>query len=117
MQKRNRQLLVELIRPTILLAGFVVKTIYRTIFGWWLDPWFQRKANESLLEDVRATLPFLFSIGRVIQTPQIRVLPFNYASVEIGRMNLLFSFTRGREEINILVAPRHAPNLPYELGQ
>lgn len=69
MQKRNRQLLVELIRLPILLAGFVVKTIYRTIFGWWLDPWLQRKANESLLEDVRATLSFLFSIGRVIQTP------------------------------------------------
>ena len=60
MQKRNRQLLVELIRPPILLAGFVVKTIYRTIFGWWLDPWLQRKATESLLEDVRATLPFCF---------------------------------------------------------
>jgi hypothetical protein len=116
MQKRNRQLLVELIRPPILLAGFVVKTIYRTIFGWWLDPWLQRKANQSLLEDVHATLPFLFPIGGVIQTPQIRVLPFDYASVEIGWMNLLFSFTRGREEINVLVAPRHAPNLSHELG-
>jgi len=63
MRKHNRQLLVELIRPPVLIVGFVVKTIYRTVFGWWLDPWLQRKANQSLTEDVRANLPFLFPKG------------------------------------------------------
>lgn len=116
MRKQNRQLLVELIRPPVLLVGFVVKTIYQAIFGWWLDPWLQRKANQSLIEDVRANLPFLFPNGSVVEHPRIRVLPFDYASVEIIWENLLFSFTRGREETNVVVAPRHAPNMSYELG-
>ena len=116
MQKHNRRLLVELIRPPILLLGFVVKTIYRTMFGWWLDPRLQRKANQSLIEDVRVNLPFLFPKGSVVEHPRIRVLPFDYASVEIGWENLLFSFTRGRDETNVVVAPRHAPNMSYELG-
>jgi hypothetical protein len=116
MRKQNRQLLIELIRPPVLVVGFVVKTIYRTMLGWWLDPWLQRKANQSLVEDVRANLPFLFPKGSVVQPPRIRVLPFDYASVEIGWENLLFSFTRGREETNVVVAPTHAPNMSYELG-
>ena len=115
MRKRNT-LLLELIRPPIRLVGFVVKTIYRTIFGWWLDPWLQRKANESLVDDVRASLPFLFPSGTIAEHPQIRVLSFDYASIEIAWENVLFSFTRGREETNVLVAPRHAPNMSYELG-
>jgi len=116
MQKNNRRLLVELIRPPILLVGFLVNMIYRTFFGWWLDPWLQRKANQSLSEDLRANLPFLFSKGSVVEHPRVRVLPFDYASVEIGWENLLFSFTRGREDTNVVVAPCHAPNVSYELG-
>ena len=116
MRKHNRRLLIEFIRPPVLLLGFVVKTIYRVMFGWWLGPWFQRKANQSLIEDIRAKLPFLFPIGNFVEHPRIRVLPFDYASAELGWENLLFSFTRGREETNVLVAPRHAPNRSYELG-
>jgi len=116
MRKDNRRLLIELIRPPVLLLGFVVKTVYRGMFGWWLDPWLQRKANQSLIDDVRANLPFLFPNGSVVEHPQIRVLPFDYASVEISWENVLFSFTRGREETNVLVASRHAPNIAYELG-
>jgi hypothetical protein len=90
-QKHNRQLLFELIRPPVLLVGFAVKTIYRAMFGWWLDPWVQRQANQSLIEDVRANLPFLFPNGSVVEHRQIRVLPFDYASVEIRWEDLLFS--------------------------
>jgi len=116
MRKHNRQFLLELIRPPVLLVGFVAKTIYRTLFGWWLDPWLQRKANQSLIENLRENLPFLFSGGSVVEPPRIRVLPFDYASVEVGWENLLFSFTRGREDVSVLVAPAHAPNMSYELG-
>jgi hypothetical protein len=116
MRKQNRQLVDDLIRPPVLLVGFVVKMIYRAIFGWWLDPWLQRKSNRALMEEVRANLPFLFPNGSVVEPPQIRVLPFDYASVEIGWENLLFSFTRGREETSVVVAPRDAPSMSYELG-
>lgn len=117
MRNRNRQLLIELIvRPIVLALAFVVRAIYQTLLGWWLDPLLQRKANESLLEDVHANLYFLFPESQVIQHPRIRVLPFDYASVELTWGNLLFSFSRGREEVNVLVAPRHAPAMSYELG-
>lgn len=70
-----------------------------------------------MIEDVRVHLPFLFPIGSGAEHPQIRVVAFDcYASVEIGWENSLFSFTRGREEINVIVAPRLAPNISYELG-
>jgi len=114
MQKNNRRLLVELIRPPLLLVGFLVNMIYRTFFRWWVDQWLQRKANKSIIEDVRANLPFLFSKGSIVEHPRIRVLPLDYASVEIGWENLLFSFTRGREDTNVVVAPCHAPNVSYE---
>jgi hypothetical protein len=115
-RNRDSELLIELVRPIVQLLAFVLKTIYRVAFGWWLDPWLQRKQNQSLLDDIERNLHFLFSKGHVVQHPQIRVLPFDYASVEISWENLLFSFTRGREEVSVLVAPRHAPNLSYELG-
>ena len=116
--RRNHksELLIDLVRPIVLLLVFVTKIIYRVLFGWWLDRWLQRKQNRSLLDDIRRTLHFLFPDGHVVQHPQIRVLPFDYASAEINWENLLFSFTRGREEVSVLVAPRHAPNLSYELG-
>jgi hypothetical protein len=116
MRKRNKRLLIELIRPPVLFVGLVVKTIYGTMFGWWLGPWLQRKADRSLGEDVRANLPFLFPKGSVVERRRIRVLSFAYAAAEIEWENLLFSFTREREGVNVLVASRHAPNLSYELG-
>jgi len=116
MGKRRQELIAELIRPPILAAGFVAKAVYMTFFGWWLDPRLQKKANQSLTEDVRFNLPFLFPVGRVAKQPRIRVLPFDYASVEVVWENLLLSFTRGREEVNVLVSPVHAPSVSYELG-
>jgi prepilin-type processing-associated H-X9-DG protein len=115
-RNRNSELLIDLVRPIVQLLAFVLKTIYRVLFRWWLDPWLQRKQNQSLLDDIQKNLHFLFLDGHVVQHPQIRVLPFDYTSAEINWENLLFSFTRVREEVSVLVAPRHAPNLSYELG-
>ncbi len=115
-RNRNSELLINLVRPIVQLLVFVLKTIYQVLFGWWLDPRLQRKQNQSLLDNIQKNLHFLFPEGHVVQHPQIRVLPFDYASAEIKWENLLFSFTQGREEVSVLVAPRHAPNLSYELG-
>ena len=97
MRKHTRQLLFEVMRPPVLLVGFVIKTIYRTMFGWWLDPWLQRKATQSLIEDVRANPPFLFPIASVVEHPQIRVLPFDYASVDVVIPSCLFGAERPAE--------------------
>lgn len=116
MRKRNRELLIKALRPPVQVLAFVVNTVYWIILGWWLNPRLQRKANQSLATDVRENLPFLFPKGRVVEQPRIRVLPFDYASVEVAWENLLFSFTRGREQVNVLVAPSYAPKMSYELG-
>jgi hypothetical protein len=115
-RNRKRELLIDLIRPVVQLLFFVVKTINWILLGWWLDPWLQRRRNQSLLDNVRRNLYFLFEKGHVVQHPRIRVLPFNYATVEIAWDNLLFSVTSGRGEETVVVAPHHAPNLSYELG-
>jgi hypothetical protein len=95
--------------------GFFFKVAYVGLFGWWLDPRLQLRANQSLLNDVRENLSFLFPKGHAVEHPRIRVLPFDYASVEGAWENLL-SFIRGRQEVNVLIAPSHAPNMSYELG-
>jgi hypothetical protein len=115
-QRRNKLRLLDLFAPVVLGIGFFFKVVYVVFFGWWLDPRLQRRANQSLLNDVRENLSFLFPNGHAVEHPRIRVLPFDYASVEVAWENLLLSFTRGREEVNVLVAPSHAPNMSYQLG-
>jgi len=115
-ERRAKLRVWDFLAPAIRGIGFFIKVVYIALLGWWLGPWLQRKANRSLLNDVRENFSFLFPKGHVLKQPRIRVLPFDYASVEIAWENLLFSFTRGREEVNVLVAPSHAPKMSYELG-
>jgi hypothetical protein len=44
------------------------------------------------------------------------VLPFDYSSVEILWGNLFFVITRGRREVSVSVAPRHARSERSDLG-
>ena len=78
-------------------------------FAWWLDPWFQRKSNQALWDDVQANLYFLYSNGELIKEKHPQILPFDYASVSLVFDNIRFCFTRGREELNVSLSPRHAP--------
>ena len=68
-----------------------------------------------MLDDVRTNQHFLVSEAETINLPE-RLLPFDYASVEILWQNLFFVITRGRREVTEAVAPRHAKNQPTELG-
>ncbi len=115
MPKRNEKLLIAVIRPPLLLLGFVVKTIYLTVIGWWLDPWLQRKQHRALLDDVERNLYFIVSQATAITSPS-EVLPFDYASVEIVWENLFLVVTRGREELNLSIAPNHARDELSQLG-
>lgn len=117
MRKHNRQLLVELIRPPVLLAGFVAKTIYRAMFGWWLDARLQRKANRALWDDVQANFYFLTSQAQMDFSGPTTIHPFDYASVQISWENLLVTITRGRGDTAVSIAPGHVPNDNYELGR
>jgi len=107
---------LEFVAPFFRSATFVFKTVYNVAFAWWLDPWLQGRANGALLDEIHANLYFLVSQAHLDISRPITTLPFDYASVEIPWENVLFTFTRGRGELNVSVAPRHAPGKSYELG-
>ena len=96
-------------------VGLIVKMLYSAGFSWWLDPWLQRKANLALLNDVQSNLDFVVSQAKAVHSPS-PVLPFDYASVNLLWENLFFVITRGRGELNVCVAPRHAQHDLNELG-
>ena len=102
--------------PIFLGIGFVIKMLYKVVFGWWLDPWLQRRENRVLWDDVQANFYFLTSKARVDLSGPTTIHPFDYASVEIPWENLLVTITRGRGDTAVSVAPRHAPRENYELG-
>jgi hypothetical protein len=55
---------------------------HKMLFGR-LEIWMQRKADSSLLYDVRTTFFFLFSPAEIVKERRYRVLPFDYASVRL----------------------------------
>jgi hypothetical protein len=114
MEKRMRDFLIEVFRPVYLLLSFVLRFVYKVLFGW-LEIWSQRKADASLLHDIRVNLHFLFPTGSVVKERWYRVLPFDYASVRINYGNVCYCFTRGREELNVSLSPRHAPAETHRL--
>jgi hypothetical protein len=116
MQRQSRARIMDLAWPLFAGLGFVLKVTNRTLLAWWLDPWLQRRANKALWDDVQENLYFLYTKGQPIKERWPRALPFDYASVYIVFENLRFCFTRGRGEVNISVAPRHAPDESYQLA-
>jgi hypothetical protein len=113
--KRKTWLLDNVIVPFFGGIYFVVTGIYKLTLAWWLATWRQRKSNRALLDDLQRDLYFLVSEAKTIKLPPA-VIPFDYAEVEILWRNVFFSFTRGRGEINVSVAPRHARNVRSQLG-
>jgi len=110
MQTRPQPLWITVLRPPLLALAFIFKTIHKVCFAWWLDPWLQRRQNQSLCDDVQANLYFLYSGGQLIHEKHPKILPFDYAMVRIIFGNIVFCFTRGRDELNVSLSPRHAPN-------
>jgi len=115
MQTRPQPLLITVLRPPLLVVAFIFKVIHKVFFVWWLDPWFQRKSNQALWDDVQANLYFLYSNGELIKEKHPQILPFDYASVSLVFDNIRFCFTRGREELNVSLSPRHAPMDTHQL--
>ena len=110
MQMRPQPLWITILRPPLLALAFAFKIIHKICFAWWLDPWLQRRRNQSLCDDVQANLYFLYSGGQLITEKRPAILPFDYAIVRIIFGNIVFCFTRGRDELNVSLSPRHAPN-------
>ena len=115
MQTRPQPLSITVLRPPLLALAFIFKIIHKVFFAWWLDPWLQRKSNQALWDDVQLNLYLLYSKGELIKEKRPQILPFDYASVSLVFGNIRFIFTRGREELNVSLSPRHAPMDTHQL--
>jgi hypothetical protein len=115
-QQATKRRIVEFATPIFVGIGFIVRMLNRVAFKWWLDPWLQRNENRALWNDVQANLFFLVSQAQLVSPRPVAVMPFDYASVKLLRENVLFTITRGRGDLAVSVAPRHAPAESYELG-
>jgi hypothetical protein len=117
MDRQTRVRIGNIVWPLFAGLSFVTKAIDRTFLAWWLWPLLQRKANATLWQDLRRDLPFLCREGQFVEEKRsAKVLPFDYAETYVRAGNLLFCFSRGRGEINVSVAPSHAPRDSYQLA-
>ena len=114
LERQTRESLITLTRPVYVLGSALARVVYKALFGWW-EIWSQRRADASLLHDIRVNLPFLFPGAAIAKQRWYRVLPFDYASVNLNYGNICFCFTRGRGELKVSLSPRHIPRETHEL--
>ncbi|HVZ16622.1 MAG TPA: hypothetical protein VG897_05875, partial [Terriglobales bacterium] len=60
MGQGSNSAIVAILRPPLLLLRFVVESLYRVFFAWWLDERFTRNANSRFADQIRSEVPFLF---------------------------------------------------------
>jgi hypothetical protein len=116
-RQTNQRRLLDSVAPLARGVGHSLNVLGYIAFGWWLAPWLQRRANRKLRDDVVASLYFLVSQPNVVLSSPGKVLPFDYASVEIHWRNLLITVSRGRGDTTVSVAPADGPQESYELGR
>ncbi len=114
----DRWILINIVRPPLLLLKFLLTPVDRLLFGW-VDTWLARRNERRLNRDIVDAMPFLFAEhrGRVISNQGVPFPPgFDYAFVSVASDNLLIRFMRGRDELDVSVASAGAPNDWYELS-
>src|ERR1700739_4188354 len=93
------QLLVTIFAPIILLVGGLFKVIYWLFFRWWLEPLTGRKLDRRFAEEIRQSLPFLFTEhgARIVpsESRQERSMDAAWVTVEVENMQLFFLTGRG----------------------
>ena len=115
MRRENRMRIMELVWPILAVPYLTLKGLDKVLVAWWLEPWLQRRKNQSLWHDVKTTLCFLYEKGMPIDEKHTSVLPFDYASVHLAYDNMQVCFTRGRGELNVSLSPRNDPTDGFEL--
>ena len=103
---------VAIIRPPLLVAGFIVSNVYSLLFGWY-GKRLAREAQHRLEAEVQEYLSFLFREydAHIIPEPEARhVSDGDWPLVVLSVDGMLLHLLRWRGELNIGVAPIHAPN-------
>jgi hypothetical protein len=107
----QRWIVQEVMKPIVLLGSGLNK-LNKILFGRYQVNR-SKKDEDQLAQEIQADVPFLFSEhgGRVVPDETVRYpRPFDYASVIVEVYDLRFRFFRGRGDLRVQVAPKHAPN-------
>lgn len=107
----RNQALVTVLRPPLLVVGFVLGNLYKVCFGW-LDRRAARQNEQHFAEDIRGYLAFLFEergaeIIPTVGTPFPPSFDGAYVTVAVGNLRLMF--IRGRGEFAVRVSSAFAP--------
>jgi hypothetical protein len=110
MTNQTNQWIVSLVRPPLMVLGFIAKAVYSLFLGR-ADKRLAQKTQEVLAASVKAELPFLFNEfgGVIIPNEGVPFPPgFDYAIVTVEVGELLFRFIRGRGDLDVRVAAASA---------
>jgi hypothetical protein len=108
----SARIVIAILRPPLLVLGFVFGNLYKLCFGW-LDKRMARQNEQRFAEDVRRYLAFLFSEhgAKVIPNEGVPFQPsFDGAYVTVAVEHLRLRFVRGRGDFSVGVASAFAPN-------
>jgi hypothetical protein len=106
------RIVIAILRPPLLVLGFVFGNLYKLCFGW-LDRRMARQNERRFAEDIHTYLAFLFSEhgAKVIPNEGVPFPPsFDGAYVTVSVENLRLRFVRGRGDFSVRVASAFAPN-------
>jgi len=106
------RILVAILRPPLLVLGFIFGNLYKLCFGWY-DRRLARQGEQRFADDIHTYLGFLFSEqgAKIIPNVGTPFPPsFDGAYVTIAVGNLHLRFIRGRGDFSVRVASAFAPN-------
>ena len=106
------RIVIAILRPPLLVLGFVFGNLYKLCFGW-LDRRIARQNERRFAEDIHTYLAFLFSEhgANVVPNEGVPFPPsFDKAYVTVAVGNLRLRFVRGRGDFSVGVASAFAPN-------
>jgi hypothetical protein len=109
---------ITLTAPPARALGFLLSVLYSLLFRWWLDKLMVKKGNEKFAEEIRETLPFLFSAygAQVIPNDREPRASFDFAYVTVSMSGLILRFCRGLGTTSIDVSSLRNPEQSHDLS-
>ena len=107
---------IEVMKPILVPLFWVLDKTYELFFARG-DLRMSKEAEEQLGREIQSKLPFLFSDygGQLCPYALEKARPFDYAVTKVVFRDFSLSFTRGRGDFQVRVAPNHAPRAWEEL--
>jgi hypothetical protein len=109
------EFLVLVMRPVFLAVGFIIRWFWKLLFSWWLEPLLDRRYQESLQEDIRRHIPFLFFEHDAAFLPDVHKSRYGEVEAVIQMRDFRIKFSRFRDQHDVLVASNKQPDLFQEI--